>query len=259
MIILGQTGNFDGDDVLDILLGQKQTARFITLKIYKFFVNDQPDLQKIDWLAERFYASNYSISRLMEDIFTSDWFFDEKNVGTKIKSPVELITGIQRMLPMRLVNEEALIVLQRLLGQILFYPPNVAGWPGGKTWIDSSTLMLRMRLPQLINDKDEMNMKPKDDDDQMMGNKNENVAGSAQKPIKGAKAIQASIDWDAYIKYFDKTSREKLVNSMAGVLLQTRTAVDKEIITRYADGSDRHSFIQSATIQIMSTPEYQLC
>ena len=258
-MVLGQTGNFDGDDVLDILLGQKQTARFITLKIYKFFVNDQPDLQKIDWLAERFYASNYSISRLMEDIFTSDWFFDEKNVGTKIKSPVELITGIQRMLPMRLVNEEALIVLQRLLGQILFYPPNVAGWPGGKTWIDSSTLMLRMRLPQLINDKDEMNMKPKDDDDQMMGNKNENVAGSAQKPIKGAKAIQASIDWDAYIKYFDKTSREKLVNSMAGVLLQTRTAVDKEIITRYADGSDRHSFIQSATIQIMSTPEYQLC
>jgi len=257
--VLGQTGNFDGDDVLDILLEQKQTARFITGKIYKFFVNDQPDRQKIDWLAGRFYASNYSISRLMEDIFTSDWFFDEKNIGTKIKSPVELITGIQRMLPMRLLNEEALIVLQRLLGQILFYPPNVAGWPGGKTWIDSSTLMLRMRLPQLINDKDEMNMKPKDDDDQMMGNKNGNVAGSAQKPIKGTKAIQASIDWDAYVKYFDRTSREKLVNSMAGVLLQTKTAVGKEIITRYTDGSDRRSFIQSATIQIMSTPEYQLC
>jgi hypothetical protein len=195
----------------------------------------------------------------MEDIFTSEWFFDEKNIGTKIKSPVELIAGIQRMLPMKLVNEEALIVIQRLLGQILFYPPNVAGWPGGKTWIDSSTLMLRMRLPQLINDKDEMNMTPKDDDDQIMGNKNENVANSTGKPIKGTKAIHASIDWENYVKYFDKTSRDKLVNSMAGVLLQTKTSVDKEIIRQYADGSDRYSFIQSATIQIMSTPEYQLC
>jgi len=257
--VLGQTGNFDGDDVLDILLEQKQAARFITQKIYKFFVNDQPDQQKIDWLADRFYKSKYDMNSLMEDIFTSDWFFDEKNIGTKIKSPVELIAGIQRMLPMKLVNEEALIVLQRLLGQILFYPPNVAGWPGGKTWIDSSTLMLRMRIPQLINDKDEMNVTPKDDDDQMMGARNESIANSTSKPVKGAKAIQASIDWETYVKYFDKTSRDKLVNSIAGVLLQTKTAVDKEIIRQYADESDRHSLIQSATIQIMSTPEYQLC
>ena len=257
--ILGQTGNFDGEDVLDILLEQKQTARFITKKIYQFFVNDQPDQQKIDWLAERFYKSRYDIGSLMEDIFTSDWFFDEKNIGTKIKSPVELIAGIQRMLPMKLVNEEALIVLQRLLGQILFYPPNVAGWPGGKTWIDSSTLMLRMRIPQLINDKDEMNMTPKDDDDQMMGNKNEAVTNSKGRTVKGAKAIHASVDWESYVRHFDTVSREKLENSMAGVLLQTKTAVDKEIIRQYANESDRQSFIQSATIQIMSTPEYQLC
>ena len=257
--VLGKTGNFDGDDVLEILLEQKQTARFITQKIYQFFVNDHPDQQNVDWLADRFYKSRYDISSLMEDIFTSDWFFDEKNIGTKIKSPVELIAGIQRMLPMKLSNEEALIVLQRLLGQILFYPPNVAGWPGGRTWIDSSTLMLRMRIPQLINDKDEMNMTPKDDDDQMMGNRNANVANSKGKSIKGTKAIHASVNWEGYVKHFDKVSREKLVNSMAGVLLQTKTAVDKEIIRQYADEADRHSFIQSATIQIMSTPEYQLC
>ena len=257
--VLGQTGNFDGDDVLDILLEQKQTARYITQKIYQAFVNDLPDQQKVDWLTERFFKSRYDISRLMEDIFTSDWFFDEKNIGTKIKSPVELIAGIQRMLPMKLVNEESLVVLQRLLGQILFYPPNVAGWPGGKTWIDSSTLMLRMRIPQLINDKDEMNMTPKDDDDQMMGNKSDVVSNPKGRIVRGAKAIHASVDWEAYVKCFDKVAREKLVNSMAGILLQTKTAVDKEIIRQYADESDRHSFIQSATIQIMSTPEYQLC
>src|SRR5688572_8927967 len=257
--VLGQKGNLEGEDVLDILLEQKQTAKFITQKIYQFFVNDQPDKQKIEWLTDRFYKSKYDIAGLMEDIFTSDWFYEEKNIGTKIKSPVELLAGMQRMLPMKLANEEALIVLQRLLGQMLFYPPNVAGWPGGKTWIDSSTLMLRMRIPQLINDKDEMNMTPKDDDDQMMGNKNEAVTAKSKTGVKGTKAIHASVDWQSYLQHFEKTAREKLINSMAGILLQTKTAVDAEIIKQYADQSDRNNYIQSATIQIMCTPEYQLC
>ena len=73
-------------------------------------------MEKVEWLADRFYKSNYDIAKLMEDIFTSEWFYDEKNIGSKIKSPVELLVGIQRMLPMKLENEEALIVLQRVLG-----------------------------------------------------------------------------------------------------------------------------------------------
>src|SRR6185295_1294303 len=156
--VLGRTGDFDGEEVLDILLKEKQTARYISQKIYRFFVNEQVDNAKVEWMADRFYKTDYDISKLLEDIFTTDWFYEEKNVGAKIKSPVELLVGIQRMLPMTLENEEALLVLQRVLGQVLFYPPNVAGWPGGKSWIDSSSLMMRMRIPQLINDEDEMNV-----------------------------------------------------------------------------------------------------
>ncbi len=261
--VLGQTGDFDGDDVLDILLEQKQTARFISKKIFQFFVNDQPDMEKIEWMAERFYKSKYDIGKLMEDIFTSDWFYHEKNIGTQIKSPIELLAGIQRMFPMTLENEEALIVLQRILGQMLFYPPNVAGWPGGKTWIDSSTLMMRMRIPRLINAGDEMNVAPKDDDDQMMGRKSDGSLSenpkNKYKMGKGAKPIHASVDWKPYVNYFEKTEREKLVNAMSGILLQTKTAVDASVIRQYANESGRDSFIKSATIQIMSTPEYQLC
>ena len=267
--VLGQSGDFEGDDVLDILLEQKQTARFISKKVYQFFVNEQADEEKIKWMAERFYKSKYDIAKLMEDVFTSDWFYDDKNIGAKIKSPVELLAGIRRMLPMTIENEESLIVLQRLLGQMLFYPPNVAGWPGGKTWIDSSTLMMRMRIPQLINDEDEMNLTPKDDDDQMMGrpaeqNMNDSSVLLKQKSKnkkmgKGAKPINADVDWKLYTSYFEKTEREKLINNMAGILLQTRTAVGADLIKEYADESNREIFVKSATIQIMSTPEYQLC
>jgi len=262
--VLGHSGDFDGDEVLDILLEQKQTAKYISRKLYKFLVNEQPDTEKIDWLAERFYKNEYDISKLLEDIFASDWFYDEKNIGVKIKSPVELLAGIQRMLPMTLENEEALLLLQRILGQMLFYPPNVAGWPGGKTWIDSSTLMMRMRIPQLINDEDEMNVKPKDDDDQMMGKKDNEE--KVKKPGGGAKGnvlrkqqINAHVDWSLYVKHLDKTARENLVDSMSKLLLQVKPAISNNVISQYADESTRDNFIKSATIQIMSTPEYQLC
>ncbi|HLG39954.1 MAG TPA: DUF1800 domain-containing protein [Chitinophagaceae bacterium] len=263
--VLGHTGDFDGGEVLDILLDQKQTAKYISQKIYKFFVNDQPDPAKTAWLADRFYKSGYDISKLLEDIFTSDWFYEEKNIGTRIKSPVELVAGIQRMLPMTLENEDALIVVQRVLGQMLFYPPNVAGWPGGKSWIDSSSLMMRMRLPQLINDEDEMNLKPKDDDDQMMGRMDAKEA-PVKKPGGGASAmgmrkqqINANVDWNLYVKNLEKVSREQLVDSMSGLLLQVKSKVSNDIISQYANAGSRDSFIKSATIQIMSTPEYQLC
>ena len=259
--VLGITGNLQGDEVLDILLEQKQTATFITQKIYRFFVNDIPDENKIEWLAERFYQSNYEISKLMEDIFTSEWFYDQKNIGAIIKSPVVLLAGIQRILPMEVQNEEALLLLQRLLGQVLFYPPNVAGWPGGKTWIDSSSLMLRMRLPMLINDVDELNIKPKDDDDQMMGrNDAENSPGIKNKGMgKSGRPIQAQINWDRYFGYFESIPKEKLQETITVLLLQTKTGVNPELVKKYIDSSGRENFIKSATFQLMSTPEYQMC
>ena len=266
--VLGRTGNFDGEEVLDILLEEKQTAKYISQKLYRFFVNEELDKERSEWLADRFYKSGYDISKLMEDIFTSDWFYEEKNIGSKIKSPVELLVGIQRMLPMKLDNEEALMVLQRVLGQLLFYPPNVAGWPGGRSWIDSSSLMMRMRIPKLINDVDEMNVSPKDDDDTMMGVPNApkmNKPGGAQKAVGMGYAgvrkqqINANVDWDIYVKNYESIPREALVDSISTNLLQVKSSVAKDLIRKYADESGRENFIKTATLQIMSTPEYQLC
>ena len=73
------------------------------------------------------------------------------------------------------------------------------------------------------------------------------------------KPIDADIDWKLYLAHFEKTQRDKLINGIAAVLLQTKTAVDAGILKQYSDESDRNSFIRSVTIQIMSTPEYQLC
>lgn len=258
--VLHTTGNLMGEDVLDLLLEQKQTAQFIVEKVFRFFVNDTPDPSKVNWLAARFYQSDYNISQLLEDIFTADWFYDEKNIGKKIKSPIELLAGIRRMLPMEIENSEAQLLVQKLLGQMLFYPPNVAGWPGGKSWIDSSTMLFRMRLPQLISDQDEFNLRPKTDDDQAMGRMEETPLMNAKKAgTSMGRTIRAAIDWDSYTKSFAATPREQLVRAIASTLLQVKPSFSHALITQHADSNSREAFVRSATLQIMCTPEYQLC
>jgi uncharacterized protein (DUF1800 family) len=260
--VLGKTGAFEGEDVLNILLEQKQTARFITQKIYRAFVNETVDKEKVDWLAGRFYQSDYNIGKLMEDIFTADWFYDQKNIGARIKSPIELVAGMQRMLPMKLENEEALLLIQRLLGQLLFYPPNVAGWPGGKSWIDSSTLMVRMRIPKMINDQDDFNIRPKTDDD-MMGGLTDNGMANIDKAKGGyaqaGRPINARIEWPAYTRFFESVPRENLAASLSSILLQVPMKVPADLVTTSADNTSRDSFVRSATLQLMSLPEYQMC
>lgn len=255
--VLGKSGNFDGDDILNILLENKQTATFISRKIYRFFVNEEADENKVQWLANRFYQSNYNIRSLMEDIFTSEWFYDPKNIGSRIKSPIELMAGIQRMLPMEIQNQEVLLLLQRLLGQILFFPPNVAGWPGGKNWIDSSSLMLRLRLPKMIDAKDELTMSPKDDDDQMMGMKDRPAAKGMNRGT--GQPIKAVVHWETFTKNFSRVSNENLVPTIAQVLLQNYGKINEPAIRKYMDNSSRESAVRTAALQLMSTPEYQLC
>jgi uncharacterized protein (DUF1800 family) len=255
---LGKTGNFNGDDIITFLLEQKQTAIFITKKIYRFFVNDTVDEEKTDWLANRFYQNNYDIQLLMEDIFTSNWFFDEENIGVKIKSPVELLVGIRRLLPMELANEDSQLLFQKLLGQVLFYPPNVAGWPGGKNWIDSSTLMLRLRLPQIITDNEVVNIVPKTDDDQMMGQMMSERIAQMKNNEYAAKGGSAIVNWNVVTNIFKDVKKDYLLAQIAADILQAGSRVSNTLLQKYIDDQSREQFIKTAIVNLMSTPEYQL-
>lgn len=263
---LGKTGNFTGEDIIEILLEQKQTAHYITRKVYKFFVNEKVDEANVQWLSKRFYESGYDIPTLMRDVFTSKWFYDEQNIGAKIKSPIELIAGMRRLLPMKLENDEVQLLMQRTLGQMLFYPPNVAGWPGGTNWIDSSSLVLRMRIPQLVKDNEVFAITPKTDDDQQMGMKEEGRPGNNMREQLQAKRqnerfrINADVKWEDYTKQLKDVPREQLVNVIESLVLQTKPGtMNSGAVEKMADKTSRENYIQSVTIALMSTPEYQLC
>ncbi len=252
--VLGRTGPWGGEDVLKFLLEEKQTALFITQKIYRFFVNEQVDPARTKELAEKFYASGYNISSLLRNIFTSAWFYAPQNRGKRIKSPVELLVGIRRTLPMELTNPEVQLFMQRLLGQVLFLPPNVAGWPGGRSWIDSSTLMYRLRVPQLLAGNDLLQVRTKSDDDQEMGRMEQRPAGGA------GQRVEATIRWTELYKALEKVPREQLLPRLTGLLWQLpAAAATEQVVGQFTDASGRERYIQSAALRLMATPEYQLC
>ncbi|WP_238429842.1 DUF1800 domain-containing protein [Chitinophaga agri] len=258
--VLGKTGNFTGDDVLKILLERKETARYITGKIYRYFVDENPDEARINALADKFYTSGYDIDALMQHLFNADWFYDERLIGTRIKSPVELLVGLRKTVPVAFEKEEVLLSFQQVLGQVLFYPPNVAGWPGGRNWIDSSSLMYRMQLPKMIFYEEEFNITPKEITPEMgMGSYKVTMQLNESVRKQYAKKIKGVINWDALLKDYEKVPREKLADAIAGSLLQTNKHVSRQLLENYADASSRENYIKTIAIAVMSTPEYQLC
>ena len=144
--ILGQSGNFDGDAVLDILLAQPQTAQWIVGKLWREFVSPDPDPRGGGRIADAFRRSNYDIRAAMRALLTSDAFYTQANRAALVKSPIELLVGTLRQFQFEVGDAYPLVVMSRQLGQDLMAPPNVKGWPGGEAWINAGTLLARKQM-----------------------------------------------------------------------------------------------------------------
>ena len=163
------------------------------------------------------------------------------------------------MLPLELDNDQSQLLFQKVLGQILFYPPNVAGWPGGRSWIDSSTLMVRLQVPQVLAAKESLTIRAKNDDDVNMGQGMEQQMRINKNKMYTSKGASANIDWSLVNKIFEKTKRENLAQKIADTVLQSKSRIDTALLQKYLSNDSRENFIKSAIIQLMSTPEYQVC
>jgi uncharacterized protein (DUF1800 family) len=149
--VLGKSGPFDGDEGLRIILEQPAAAEFVCAKLARFFVNDELDLPA-EWiapLARRFRDERLTVAPVLETILTSRLFYSTASLGCKVRSPVELGIGLLRALDAN-ANMVQLTGQLREVGQLPFFPPNVKGWDGGRTWIDSSALLGRAKLVRTI-------------------------------------------------------------------------------------------------------------
>ncbi len=141
---LGRTGAFDGVQVIDIIMEHPATADYIAAKIYRYFVRDElsPALQS--QLGRILREANYEIRPLLATIFMSRDFYSPASVGTQIKSPVQLAVSTYRKLGLSDVpGVPDFNAATSALGQRLFFPPTVAGWAGGRSWITPGLLLER--------------------------------------------------------------------------------------------------------------------
>jgi uncharacterized protein (DUF1800 family) len=144
---LGRTGPWGSSDIVKITLERPEAAIFLARKLYRLLVSeaDDPGPKLIEPLADEIRSHGYSIRHVVEVILRSRHFYSRAAYRQRIKSPVEFSAGILRMLevPRSSVNPLALLAALEMQGQELFAPPNVKGWEGGKTWINSTTLLQR--------------------------------------------------------------------------------------------------------------------
>lgn len=240
---MGSTGDFDGDAIVDLILKEKQCARFVCTKIYAHFVNENIDQKRVEELTMLFYK-DYNIENLMQYIFMSNWFYDEENMGTKIKSPIELLVGIQNVVPVAFQNEKATYYFQNIMGQVLLRPPNVAGWPGGKNWIDSNTMMVRLKLPSVLLNNAVIALEEK-------GEFEESYEMYYQRVKKRKKYLNTVPNWEAFDANFESFSTQELQSSL---LVCELSSGANDLLKQLKVGSKR-----DYCIQLMSIPEYQMC
>ncbi|HEX5127514.1 MAG TPA: DUF1800 domain-containing protein [Rhodocyclaceae bacterium] len=141
--VFGKSGDFDGDDVLDLLLARRETSEFIVGKLWREFVSPQPDAPAVQKIAATFRDQNYEIKPVLRQLFLSDAFWAPETRGAIVKSPVDVVVGSLRSLDADVPDAMPFVRTLKQLGQDIFAPPNVKGWPGGDTWINTATLLER--------------------------------------------------------------------------------------------------------------------
>src|SRR5262249_39992993 len=145
--VLGKTGKFKGEDIVNICLEQKSAPYFVAGKLFRFLISETtaPTPELLEPLASQFRRSGYDFGALLETVLRSNLFFSETAYRTRVKAPVDFALGIVRALEGR-IGTLVLPTALEDLGQNVFYPPSVKGWDGGPSWLNAQTLLFRQNL-----------------------------------------------------------------------------------------------------------------
>lgn len=250
---LGRTANLDGDGIIEIVLEQPVTARFIARKLCRFFVAEEPAAELVEGLAGILRDSSYQIRPAMSALLRSRAFYAPEAIGTQIKSPVQLVVGAWRQLRAQIRAPRALQDPLKLMGQDVMDPPNVKGWDGGPAWINTTTLALRQNLHTFMLEGKSLGVAPGPGGNQFRRGK----AGDPLPPF-AAPDVDVSLLYDAG----KQRTAEERVNHFLEYLLPApvEPAERTRLLKLYQDteGADDRK-VRAVVAAIMQMPQYQLC
>lgn len=235
---LGRTGDFSGDDILDIIVRQPACAQFIGRKLWRFFVEDEPSAPAVDAVAESLRRNHFELRPVLREMFLSADFYSDRVRRAQIKSPVQFLVQSCRLLETTLPPSRATEGAMLAMGQVLMAPPNVKGWDGGKAWVSTSTLLFRYNFANYL------------------------LAGTAQNPNAPAPLQRDPIDLAKIIPAELRGKPSELIATLSRRLYQAPSS-EKEIATLRAYLRAQSSPTSDATMfhllhLMMSTPQFQL-
>ena len=249
---LGQTGPFNGDDILRILCAQPRTAEFLVTKLWDWFVWPKPDAATIAPFAERYRASGLDTKALLRDVMGSPEFYSDRAIRSIVKSPVDVVIVTMRQLGMgegaRRIKEDGVLpkaalqpayaaqLAMKAMGQWLMYPPDVSGWKNGKEWISSATMTERISWG-----------------DRLFG--------------QGKSAGRVALRYPAYALLADATTADAIVHKLCSVfdvrLAPERRALLVQAAQRASGGgvtpANAAATAAAVTHLLFATPEFQFC
>jgi len=249
--ILGKVGNFDGRDVLEIIVQQPQAARFITKKLWQFFASDNPSDKLIDAMADEFRSGGNNFAPFLKTMLASEEFYAADVMHTQIKSPVQWLVNSVRLLQRNMLPPIVSTQMTRTLGQDLLAPPNVKGWDGGLSWITTNTLLARYNQAAIL----------------VMGRGNLGAEGDkAAKKRIAERANQAAnmlrpANVSDIISDSERGDKAKVMATLEKQFIQSQlTEAHRQVLRDYLEPLNEltDQDIRHAIRLLMSTPEYQV-
>jgi uncharacterized protein (DUF1800 family) len=252
---LGHTGNFDGDDVITIIVAQPQAARFITAKLWNYFAGQEPSPALNAALAANFRANGDNFRPFLHTLFRSQEFYGDDIVRNQVKSPVQWLVGSVRVLESELPPPLVSWGMLRQLGQDLFAPPNVKGWDGGVTWITTNTLLTRYNDAQSLVEGTVPPLKAEDLAKKPGGQGGQKLEKVIQRMKMGGVNVEKILTPD------ERADKAAIVAALEHRLYQaTLNNEQQQTLRDFLNSKTKMSNADIVTTirLMMSTPEYQV-
>jgi uncharacterized protein (DUF1800 family) len=284
--VFGKSGNFQGDDIIALVMEHPAMPRWITAKLWSYFAYENPEDELVDELAAAFVEDRLNVRKLLRRIFLSKAFYSQRAMHSQIKSPIQYLVQLRGDLLTHFNQEWIIVQSMRHLGQSLFYPPNVKGWDGGKAWINSNTLLLRVNvanymvngiLPDFANRRNQRQREQRQQQNEMANMMNNMAADDPRMmdeveaaPAPSSRNVRPPLQLDKLLATMEFENQETLVNACVDRFLampvepERMQAFRDEISTvkftpngKFSRADDKK--IRSMIRMILAMAEYQLC
>jgi uncharacterized protein (DUF1800 family) len=238
-----QTGNWDGEDIVRIIMEQKACARYLVRKLYRFYFSEAetPPDALIEPLAKKLRDSDYDLGALVKTMLRSRHFYSDYAYRQRIKSPVEFTLGAVKAVGQGFVTPQSLVGKMETMGQQLFAPPNVKGWEGGQAWLNTATVLARANFAQMLSN------------------------GTGQINLGDPEArVAVAVDPAAIVRREKLTDPKDVVGLLVDILLQGDVSdPERDMLVNFVkEGEPKETAldqrIRETVHTIMTMPEYQL-